>query len=168
MSAAASAANGVSVTDLEAFLYREADLLDAWQLEEWLELFLPNATYEVPTTDAPDGAPDTSLHFIADSMVVLRGRVTRLMSPEGYAESPHARTRRFISNVQLVDVDGDAMRVSANFLISRMKKGAQDTFIGRYEHLLGFAGSGEFRFMRRRAVLDLEALRPQRSVSIIL
>ena len=168
MIAMASVINGITAADLETFLYDEADLLDSWRLEDWLELFLPDGTYEVPTTDAPDGSPDTALHFVADTMTVLKGRVNRLMSPEGYAESPHARTRRFISNVRLVEANGETIRLAANFMIARMKKGAQDMFVGHYDHLLKTIGDGEFRYQRRRAILDLEALRPQRSVSIII
>jgi p-cumate 2,3-dioxygenase beta subunit len=168
MSATVNAANGVTAAELETFLYHEADLLDSWRLEDWLELFLPDGTYEVPTTDAPDGSPDVALHFIADTMTVLKGRVNRLMSPDGYAESPHARTRRFISNVRLIEAGGDTVRLAANFMIARMKKGAQDLFIGHYDHLLRTTGGGQLRFQRRRSVLDLETLRPQRSVSIII
>ncbi|MBH63373.1 MAG: p-cumate dioxygenase [Alphaproteobacteria bacterium] len=167
MSGPASAANGITTAELETFLYDEADLLDSWRLEEWVELFLPDGTYEVPTTDAPEGSPSTALHFVAESMTVLRGRVSRLMSADGYAESPHARTRRLVSNVRLLEVDGDSVRLAANFIIARMKNGAQDLFIGHYDHLLKIM-DGEFRFQRRRSILDLEALRPQRSVSIII
>jgi p-cumate 2,3-dioxygenase beta subunit len=168
MTAKASTANDITAADLETFLYDEADLLDSWRLEDWLELFLPDGTYEVPTTDAPDGSPDTALHFVADTMTVLKGRVGRLMSPDGYAESPPARTRRFISNVRLLEADSGTIRLAANFMIARMKKGAQDMFIGHYDHLLKVVDDGELRYQRRRSVLDLEALRPQRSVSIII
>lgn len=168
MTAAAAGTPTVTVSNLESFLYHEADLLDSWRLEDWLELFLPDGTYEVPTTDAPDGSPESALHFVADTMTVLKGRVNRLTSPDGYAESPHARTRRFISNVRLVEAEGDMVRLAANFMIARLKKGAQDLFIGHYDHRLKVAGNGELRFQRRRSILDLEALRPQRSVSIII
>ncbi len=163
-----TAAAAVTASDLESFLYREADLLDSWRLRDWLELFLPDGTYEVPTTDAPGGAPDSALHLVADTMTVLRGRVNRLTSPDGYAESPPARTRRFVSNVRLVEAEGDTVRLAANFMIARMRKGAQDLFVGRYDHRLKVADDGGLRFRRRRSILDLEALRPQRSVSIII
>jgi p-cumate 2,3-dioxygenase beta subunit len=167
MSGPTSATNGITAADLETFLYEEAELLDSWCLEEWLEWFLPDGTYEVPTTDAPTGSPSTALHFVADSMTVLRGRVNRLISSDGYAESPHARTRRFVSNVRLIEIDHDCVRLAANFMIARMKKGAQDMFIGHYDHLLKIV-DGKIRFQRRRSILDLEALRPQRSISIII
>ena len=90
------------------------------------------------------------------------------MSPDGYAENPHARTRRFISNVRRIETDDGTIRLAANFMIARMKKGAQDLFVGHYDHLLMTTGDGALRYQRRRSILDLEALRPQRSVSIII
>ena len=41
-------------------------------------------------------------------------------------------------------------------------------FIGHYDHLLTTTEDGALRYQRRRSILDLEALRPQRSVSIII
>ena len=41
--------------DVEAFLYDEAALLDAWRLDDWLALFTRDARYEVPSTDRPGG-----------------------------------------------------------------------------------------------------------------
>jgi p-cumate 2,3-dioxygenase beta subunit len=156
------------VRDVEAFLFREADLLDDWQLDEWLKLFLPEARYEVPATDAPDGRPEETLHIIADTMVVLAGRVDRLKSVQAYAENPHSRTRRFITNVRVLDAGDDGVRVSANFMVTRARKGQTDTFIGRYRHVIRPDGETGFRFLLRRAVLDLDALRPQGRISIIL
>ena len=159
--------NAVDVRDIEAFLYREAELLDAWRLDDWLELFLPEATYEVPATDAPDGRPGTDLFIIADDMQVLSGRVTRLNSVHAYAESPHSRTRHFVSNVQAEAAADGLIAVKANFLVTRTRKGLTDTFIGRYEHALKPDGP-TFRYHRRRAILDHDALRPHGRVTIIL
>jgi p-cumate 2,3-dioxygenase beta subunit len=157
-----------SVESVAAFLYREADLLDEWKLDDWLKLFLPEARYEVPATDAPDGRPEETLHIIADDMTVLAGRVDRLKSVQAYAENPHSRTRRFITNVQVLGEKDGHMRVSANFMVTRARKGQTDTYIGRYDHLLKPDPETGFRFLRRRAVLDLDALRPHGRVSIIL
>ena len=46
--------------DVEEFLYAEAALLDAWRLDDWLELFTADARYEVPSTDRPTGEPATT------------------------------------------------------------------------------------------------------------
>ena len=160
--------SGDLARDVERFFYWEADLLDEWRLDEWLALFLPDATYEVPTTDKPDGKPEENLFIIADTLPVLRGRVERLKSVFAYAESPRARTRRFVSNVRLISAEDETLVAAANFMVVRMKNGATDTYIGRYEYTLQRAADGLFRFRRRRALLDLEALRPAGKISIIL
>lgn len=160
--------SGDLARDVERFIYWEADLLDEWRLDEWLALFLDDATYEVPTTDAPDGNPASNLFIIADTLPVLRGRVERLKSVYAYAESPRARTRRFVSNVRVLSAADDGLVAAANFIVARMKHGETDTFIGRYEYSLRRQGDGSFRFRRRRAILDLEALRPAGKISFIL
>lgn len=153
---------------VEDFLFHEADLLDRWRLDDWLGLFDEDATYEVPATDAPDGVPGRDLFIIADTMQVLRGRVTRLNSVNAFVESPRSRTRRFITNVRITGAGADTVDVAANFQIARIRKGITDTYIGRYDHSLRVLGPADFRYRRRRAVLDLDALRPQGKISIIL
>ena len=74
---------------------------------------------------------------------------------EGNRSIFHCMTRRFVSNV----------RLAANFMIARMRKRAQDIFIGHYDHLLKIV-DGKIRFQHRRSILDLEALRSQRSITI--
>ena len=91
--------------DVEDFLYREAALLDAWQLDEWLELLTDDAQYRVPSNDAQGGDPKATLYLIADDIQRLRGRVTRLKDPQAHAEFPHSRTRRLITNVRIVSAD---------------------------------------------------------------
>ena len=102
-----------------------------------------------------------------DVMQVLSGRVTRLNSVHAYAESPHSRTRHFVSNVQAEPAADGLIAVKANFLVTRTRKGLTDTFIGRYEHELKADGPS-FRYHRRRAILDHDALRPHGRVTIIL
>ena len=43
----------IARTDVEDFLFAEAELLDEWRLPEWLELFTDDAKYYVPATDLP-------------------------------------------------------------------------------------------------------------------
>jgi p-cumate 2,3-dioxygenase beta subunit len=153
---------------VEDFLYREADLLDAWRLEEWLTLFLPDATFEIPPTDLAGGDPRKNLFIVADDMTVLRGRVQRLLADDAYAEHPHSQTLRIVGYVRLAPADGGDVAATANFNITRSRKGATDTFVGTYRHSLAPQPDGSLRFRRRRAVLAHDALRPHGKVSIIL
>src|SRR5262249_4575614 len=69
------------VAAVAQFLYDEAALLDEWRLDEWLDLFDPEAAeYLIPIPEDLSDDPDTALHLVHDSMTMLAGRVTRLKS----------------------------------------------------------------------------------------
>lgn len=153
--------------EVEDLLYKEAALLDDWRLEEWLELLTDDAVYEVPPTDVPEGDSRNTLFIIADDAVRIRSRVKQLMGRFAWAESPHSRTRRMISNVRVLGADGDSIVVTANFAVYRMRYESVDTYVGRYDLKLARVGK-ELRIKERRAILDNEALRPHGKISFIL
>jgi p-cumate 2,3-dioxygenase beta subunit len=164
---ASSLIHHITRTQIEDFLYEEAALLDAWRLQEWLDLLTEDAVYEVPSTDLPDGEAHTTLFLIADNMERIRSRVKQLLGKSAWAEHPPSRTRRLISNVRIREVAGESIRVTANFAVYRMRFEQVDTYIGRYEYTLVWS-AGALKIRHRRAILDLEALRPHGKVSIIL
>jgi len=156
--------------DLEQFLYEEADLLDQWRLHEWLELFTTGAHYLVPSTDRPDGDPSRDLFLVQDDRFLLEQRVNSLLTRAAHAEYPHSRTRRLISNVRAARDGEGRVRLWANFMVVRVRNAAMDTYVGSYRHVLAAAPETElgYRYVERKAVLDLDALRPHGKVSIIL
>jgi p-cumate 2,3-dioxygenase subunit beta len=153
--------------EVEDLLYKEAALLDEWRLEEWLELLSDDAVYEIPPTDVPEGDARNTLFIIADDAVRIRSRVKQLLGKSAWAENPQSRTRRMISNVRVLGVDGDRILATANFAVHRMRYESVDTYIGRYDYKLVRVGN-ELKIKERRAVLDNEALRPHGKISFIL
>jgi p-cumate 2,3-dioxygenase beta subunit len=152
---------------IEDFLYEEAALLDEWRLDEWLQLLTDDAAYYVPSTDTPEGDHHTTLFIVSDDIVRLRSRVKQLLGKFAHAEHPHSRTRRLISNVRIRGVEGDMIRVTANFIVARTRMEQVDTYVGRYEHVMVHR-DGQLKIRERRAILNLDSLRPQGKVSIIL
>lgn len=153
--------------EIEDFLYAEAALLDQWKLEEWVQLFTEDCSYVVPTTDLPEGDPSRDLVFIDDNFERLRGRVRKLSSRMAHREVPRSRTRHIVTNVRITAiVDGDAM-VEAAFVIYRFKGGNTEPYVGVYRYQLT-RREGRILIRHRRATLDLETLRGQGAVSIIL
>ncbi|HSF32791.1 MAG TPA: aromatic-ring-hydroxylating dioxygenase subunit beta [Candidatus Tectomicrobia bacterium] len=152
---------------IEDFLYEEAALLDDWRLDEWLDLLTEDATYEVPSTDTPEGDPQHTLSLIADDKIRIRSRVAQLLGKSAWAENPPSRTRRMISNVRIRRVEGEAIDVAANFVVYRLRFEQMDTYVGRYEYTL-VQRDGRLKIRTRKAILDLEALRPHGKVSFIL
>jgi p-cumate 2,3-dioxygenase beta subunit len=152
---------------IEDFLYEEAALLDEWRLEEWVELLTEDAAYYVPSTDLPEGDHKSTLFIVADDITRIRSRVKQLLGRFAHAEHPHSRTRRLISNVRIRAVEGETIRVTANFAVYRTRMEQFDTYVGRYEYVL-VQREDTLKIRERRAILDLDSLRPQGKVSIIL
>lgn len=155
------------VRSVEHFLYREAELLDEWRLHEWLALFTESGRYLIPATDKPDGDPTKDLFLVQDDRFLLEQRVNSLLTRSAHAEYPHSRTRRLVTNIQAVETESGDIEVRANFVVFRARNGVVDTYFGRYLHVLTRV-EDDFRFVTRKSVLDLDALRPHGKVSIIL
>ena len=152
--------------DIEDFLYHEAALLDAWRLDEWLALLTDDATYRVPSNDAPGADPAAALFTIADDMHRLRGRVTRLKDPHAHAEFPPSRTRRMISNVRILE--RNPLTVEANFIVHRFRANESvRQYVGRYRYTL-IVQDGKLKIRSREAILDAMELGSLGSVSFIL
>lgn len=154
--------------EVEDFLYHEAGLLDEWRLPEWLALFTEDAHYEVPSTDlAANASPDENLFYIADDRFRLEQRVARLMKRSGHSEQPRSKTRHLVTNVRIAANDGASLSVTSAFAVYRTKDGVTDLFVGGAFHDLVADGS-RLRIRRKRCALDLDGLRPQGRISIIL
>ncbi|MDE2765328.1 MAG: aromatic-ring-hydroxylating dioxygenase subunit beta [Chloroflexota bacterium] len=162
-----TAAEQITRQQVEDFLFEEAALLDEWRLYEWLDLFTQECGYYVPPTDVPDGDHHTSLFLIADDRDRLESRVSQLKGRFVHAEYPNSRTRRLISNVRIREASGDTLRVTSNFIVYRMRLEVTDAYVGRYEHTLVHEDGG-LKIKERRAILDLDALRPHGKVSFLL
>jgi p-cumate 2,3-dioxygenase beta subunit len=152
---------------IEDFLYMEADLLDKGQLNEWAELLTQDATYQIPSTDVPDGDPTNSLFLVADNRFRIDSRVKRMQKEYCHVEFPRSRTSRHISNVRIVEQTEDSILVNANFVIYRMRYEKMDTYVGKYEHRFVLE-NGQLKIKDRKSILALESLRPQSKVSIII
>ena len=151
---------------VEDFLFREAELLDDWRLDDWVSLFTEDGRYIVPTTDLPEGDPQRDLVFIDDDIIRLRARAVRLNSRHAHREYPWSRTRRFISNVRVKEDGNGELSVTSNELVYRFRSGEGDPYVGSIHYTLRRDGPG-FKIAHRRAVLDLEALSWHGAVSII-
>jgi p-cumate 2,3-dioxygenase beta subunit len=158
----------VSRAEVEDLFYHEADLLDSWRLDDWLDLMTEDAAYYVPPNDKPDADHRYTLFTIADDMVRLRERVIRLKDPNCHAEFPLSRTRRLIGNVRITGVDGEMVSAAANFVIHRYRHGdLMRVFVGQYRYKLRRVG-GRLKIAERRAILDAQELGLLGSVSFIL
>ena len=161
-------ASTVTRAEVEDFLYLEAALLDDWKLNEWEGLLTDDACYYVPPNDQLESDHRSTLFLVADDRERIRQRVIRINDPNCHAEYPKSRTRRMISNVRILSVDGDLVMVAANFVCYRFRRYERiREYVGSYRHALRRAGDS-FRIKERRVLIDAHELGMLGSVSFIL
>ncbi|MCF7550884.1 aromatic-ring-hydroxylating dioxygenase subunit beta [Pseudonocardia sp. WMMC193] len=157
--------------EVEDFLYREAELLDDWDLDGWLTLFTEDARYYVPCNDTPDGDPARHLMLIDDTMFRLRSRVERLNSRKAHREYPHSNTSHQVHNVRLGAVedgpDGLELTVRAEFTVWRFRGDRSLAYVGRYTYRLRTV-DGEPRIVMKHCRMANTTLRQVADVAIIL
>jgi 3-phenylpropionate/cinnamic acid dioxygenase small subunit len=143
------------------FLFREAELLDARRLTEWLGVLTEDVRYRVtaPTLrnleDAGDGAREALL--LDESLATLAIRVTQQSTQRHtIAENPAWFTRRFVSNVVVEPGDlADAFAAASNLLLfrSRGMELAPHLISARRRDVVRRV-DGQLRLWRRSVVLD--------------
>ena len=157
-------------TEAEDFLYHEAELLDAWQLPEWSELYTEDALYEVTSPASADpinSNPANTLFLISDRIDRIRGRAKRLMKKSAHAEYPRSKTRHMVSNVRIVGEEDGGTRIRANFAVFRTKEDTSTIYMGEYFYTVVRDGDA-LKIKRKRAILDLNSLYNQGRLTIIL
>jgi biphenyl 2,3-dioxygenase beta subunit len=147
--------------EAEQFLFEEGTLLDEKRLEEWLELLTDDIHYWMPlrrTTTAKEVNREFTqpgaMALFDDDIRTLRLRVQRLSAGRAWAEDPPSRTRRMVTNVRILEANGDEMLTTCNFQLYRTRLASEeDSWIGRREDLLRRVG-GELKLARRHIFLE--------------
>lgn len=153
---------------VEDFLFYEAQLLDAWQLDQWRDLFDEDGHYIVPSTDNPDGDLVMDLALIDDDMEGLKGRVQRLKSTYAHIENPRSRTRRIVSNVRVWDREDGDLGARCSVVVYRSRVPGTTSYVADVHYRLRPQGDS-FRIAFKHAMLDHHTLRDVGGVlSIIL
>jgi len=125
----------LSAADAEAFLVREARLLDEGRFEDWLGLFTPDCWYWVPSQ--PDQAsPRDTVSLIYDDRRLLETRVRRLATTQPHAQQPSSRTSRIVANVTVEGRDGQepAQRIRSKLLLVEFRRDRQRSFAATCWH----------------------------------
>ena len=161
----------VARAQVEDLLYREAELLDDWDLDGWFGLYTDDCRYVVPCNDTPDGDPTRDLVLIDDNALRLRSRVERLNSRRAHREYPHSATSHQVANVRLRPLEdgpaGPELPVASEFVVWRFRGERSTSYVGRYRHRLRAVG-GELLIVSKRATLIMATLRQVADVAIIL
>lgn len=135
----------ISVHDVEQFLYREARLLDDRDFEGWLTCYAPDAEFWMPAWDDDDtlsADPQREISLIwYSNRGGLEDRVFRIRTERSSATSiPEPRTGHNITNVEIVEQDGDTCRVRFNWFTCYYRYQTVDTYFGTSHYTLDTSG----------------------------
>ena len=166
------AGTGTSRTLVEDFLYREADCLDRWALEEWLALWADTGeiSYVVAPTGEPDVAelePSTAMFLIADDRYRLQQRVIRMGKKTFHSEYRPSRTRHMYSNVRLLRQTDETVDVAFNSAVYRTRKEKTIVYPALVRATLRL-NNGAPSLQKKRMELDLEHLATMGALTILL
>jgi len=151
--------------EVERLLAWEAYLLDAKRLTEWLDLFTDDATYTVSVRElvepTHEGAPTIAVAeppLLRDTREYLSTRVKRLDTRLTHAEQPPSMTRHLISNILVLEDQGEELTVASSFQVYQSRLDiSEHVFYGQREDLLHRVDSS-WRIARRQVILDTSLL----------
>ena len=111
--------------ELEQFLFKEARLLDERRLDEWLDLLAEDLHYWMPMRrnikfgdwDLEFTDMDSEINWFDEGKDILAGRIRQLNTGVHWPEEPVSRFEHIVTNVELVSVEGDEVRVNSKFLL---------------------------------------------------
>jgi len=147
--------------DALMFLMAEAELLDANDLNGWLDLVAAEVTYTMPVqtsrlSEDPRSGPSGSYHFQEDR-ATLELRVKRLLESDSvWSANPVPRTRRFVSNVRVRRTEGGELHVSSYLLLLRTRhdQESHELISAERRDLLGRNPAGSLELGVREITID--------------
>ena len=163
-----SPALSLARSDIEEFLVEEAAMLDERRFDDWFALFEEGATYKVPQAGAGNEEQSAkTLFYIADDYFRLRQRVERMTKPDHHSEYPASICSRLISNVRIIGSTADLIEVECKYITHRSKNNVTDVYCGHHRYSFRIA-DGKLRICAKTTYIDMNDLRPQGRVSIII
>ena len=136
--------------DATAFLWAEADLLDACDYDAWLDLWTDDGLYIMPMGEGTDYANQLNLCY--DNARMRRDRIARFQAGFSISSAPPARTVRTISRIVVQDAAGDVITLRGAEHVIENKFGRQRSWAANVEWTLKTDGD-DFRLHRKVAKL---------------
>ncbi|AGT32698.1 hypothetical protein M493_12255 [Geobacillus genomosp. 3] len=115
------------------FLQKEAECLDNGDFRTWLSLLDEKIRYVMPVRTTRErihgkGFIDNMYHF-EENYASLKKRIDRLDTEFAWAEDPPSRTRRFIDNVRVEQVNEHEFNVRSYLLLTRSRGNEPEYFL---------------------------------------
>ena len=136
---------------VEQFLYRQSELLDGKQWQDYINLFDAKGVYWAPLLPEHthwDGVPSIFVEDV-DLMTV---RMKRIQHPNAWSQQAEWCTTHVVSNVVIEKVTATEVHVRSRFHMMELRRDDLRHFGGTYRHQLKRTKDG-FRILLQRADL---------------
>ncbi len=142
--------NGL-LQEVSQFLYREARLQDTHAYDAWESLWDDDAVYWVPA-NGENTDPEKEMSFIYDNRSRISLRIKQLKTGKRHSQTPPSRLARIISNIELLDVADNQIRVAANAMIFESNMRGDTVWAARNEYTLRRVGDA-LKMSRKKVAL---------------
>jgi len=156
--------------EAERFLYREADLLDTRQYEEWLATLHDDAVYFMPmvrnTRHTELGRERTregvDISWFEEGKWTLSKRIEQIRTGVHFAEEPVSRVTHHVSNVYVASVtstaEGRKMSVSSRVLVRQNRNQYESMVLSARRNDVIAQVDGQWRLRRREIIVTENVL----------
>ena len=158
-------------SEIEDFLFQEAEMLDERKFEDWLDLLTDDIRYWMPMRrnvkfgelDREFTRAGQDINWFDEGKETLERRVKQILTGVHWAEEPLSRICHFVTNVQIRDVapsasDPTEVSVKCRFLVYRNRVQTETDFlIGKREDTLRKV-NGAWKIAERKIILDQNVL----------
>jgi len=156
--------------EIEDFFYREADLLDEREYDQWLDLLTADIVYWMPmrknvsyANRGKDITAEDDVAWFHDDKETLTKRVRQIQTGVHWADEPISRVSHVITNIRLVEsiatlAEGATTTTTCRFIVYRNRLESETDFlVGRREDTLTRV-HGHLKIARRKIILDQSVL----------
>ncbi len=153
--------------EIEQFLYYEAELLDDRKFDDWINLIAEDIHYHMPirrnvkfgTQERENTSSLSEISWFDEGKRTLAGRVRQINTGLHWCEEPFSRIRHIVSNVRILEVNGDEVRVNSSFFVWQNRlQDEVNLFVGRREDILRRDEDTQWKIAKRLILLDQNVL----------
>lgn len=137
--------------EVTQFIYREARLQDDHAYDEWESLWTDDGVYWIPA-NGEGGDPEKEMSIIYDNRSRIALRIRQFHTGKRFSQTPQSRLRRIVSNVEILQHEGDELVVTSNAMVFESAVRGDTVWASRNEYTLRREGDG-LRMARKKVVL---------------
>jgi 3-phenylpropionate/cinnamic acid dioxygenase small subunit len=124
-----------TLREIEQFLYRQSELLDAKLWQDYIDLFTDDGVYWMPVTPEQtewEGSPS----IFAEDKHMMEVRMGRVTHPTAWSQAPMWATSHVLGNV-VIEAEGPGeWQVRSRFHMMELRRDLVRHFGGTYRHTL--------------------------------